>query len=94
MHHLRELTSAARREPSPAERLTARERQVIAGVATGESNREIATRLGLSEITVKHHVSNIFDKLGVSNRAELAVYATSRGLASPPPHANGSDPKL
>ena len=93
VQHLREQAASSRREASPAERLTARERQVIAGVATGESNREIATRLGLSEITVKHHVSNIFDKLGVSNRAELAVYATSRGLAGPPP-ATGSNSKL
>jgi DNA-binding NarL/FixJ family response regulator len=92
VHHLQEHASATRREPSPAERLTARERQVVAGVASGESNKEIATRLGLSEITVKHHVSNIFDKLGVSNRAELAVYATSRGLAGPPP-ANGANSK-
>ena len=93
VQHLREQAASSRREASPAERLTARERQVIAGVATGESNREIATRLGLSEVTVKHHVSNIFDKLGVSNRAELAVYATSRGLASLPPLANCSDHK-
>ena len=92
VHHLREQAAGTRREASPADRLTTRERQVIAGVATGESNREIAARLGLSEITVKHHVSNIFDKLGVSNRAELAVYATSRGLAGTPP-ANGSNSK-
>jgi DNA-binding NarL/FixJ family response regulator len=84
VHHLRVLSGNGRRTATPAERLTPRERQVVAGVATGESNREIATRLGLSEITVKHHVSNIFDKLGVSNRAELAVYATSRGLAQQP----------
>jgi DNA-binding NarL/FixJ family response regulator len=81
---LRELTANGRRTTAPAERLTPRERQVVARVATGESNREIATHLGLSEITVKHHVSSIFDKLGVSNRAELAAYATSRGLAQQP----------
>jgi len=84
VHHLRELSGNGRRTATPAERLTPRERQVVAGVASGESNREIASRLGLSEITVKHHVSNIFDKLGVSNRAELAAYATSRGLAQQP----------
>ena len=89
VRHLRELSAAARRGPSPAERLTARERQVVAGVATGESNREIASRLGLSEITVKHHVSSIFDKLGVSNRAELAAYATTRGLVGLQPPSNG-----
>ena len=81
VHHLRQLSSNGHRAASPAEGLTPRERQVIAGVAAGESNREIAARLGLSEMTVKHHVSNIFDKLGVSNRVELAAYATSRGLA-------------
>jgi two-component system nitrate/nitrite response regulator NarL len=81
VRHLRERSAAAQRPPSPADRLTARERQVVAGVASGESNREIARRLGLAEDTVKHHVTNIFDKLGVSNRAELAAYATSRGLA-------------
>ena len=93
VRHLRELSSAARRGPSPAERLTARERQVVAGVATGESNREIASRLGLSEITVKHHVSSIFDKLGVSNRAELAAYATTRGLVGLQPPSNGHNIK-
>jgi DNA-binding NarL/FixJ family response regulator len=92
VHHLRVLSGSGARTATPAERLTPRERQVVAGVATGESNREIANRLGLSEITVKHHVSNIFDKLGVSNRAELAVYATSRGLTGPS-HANGSASK-
>jgi DNA-binding NarL/FixJ family response regulator len=84
VRHLRDLSGNGPRTAPPAERLTPRERQVIAGVTTGESNREIASRLGLSEITVKHHVSNIFDKLGVSNRAELAAYATSRGLAQQP----------
>jgi len=93
MRHLQELSGNGHRTATPAERLTPRERQVVAGVAAGESNREIAHRLGLSEITVKHHVSNIFDKLGVSNRAELAVYATSRGLAAPPQPANRSHSK-
>ena len=84
VRHLQELSSA-RREPTPADRLSRRERQVIVGVASGETNREIAARLGLSEDTIKHHITNIFDKLGVSNRAELASYATSRGLVTPPP---------
>jgi DNA-binding NarL/FixJ family response regulator len=67
--------AAARRAGSPHPR----ERQVVAGIATSESNKETATHLGLSEITAKHYVSNIFDNLDVSSRAELAVYATSRG---------------
>jgi two-component system, NarL family, nitrate/nitrite response regulator NarL len=86
VRHLRErAAAAARRRPSPAERLTAREREIIAAVAAGDSNREVAQRLSLAEDTVKHHISNIFDKLGVSNRAELAAYAASHGLADLPP---------
>ena len=82
VRHLRErVGAAAGRRPSPAERLTPREREIVAAVAAGVSNREIAARLGLAEDTVKHHVTNIFDKLGVSNRAELAAYAARHGLA-------------
>jgi len=85
VRHLRERAApAGPRTPSPAERLTAREREIVAAVAEGESNREVAQRLALAEDTVKHHISNIFDKLGVSNRAELAAYAASHGLAEPP----------
>jgi DNA-binding NarL/FixJ family response regulator len=75
--------AAARRRRTPAERLTDRERGIVALVAAGASNREVAQRLALAEDTVKHHISNIFDKLGVSNRAELAAYAASHGLAEP-----------
>lgn len=60
--------------------LTARELQVIAGVAIGESNREIAGRLQIREDTVKHHLSSIFDKVGVFSRVELAVFAIHHGL--------------
>jgi two-component system nitrate/nitrite response regulator NarL len=86
VRHLRERAAAvARRRPSPAQRLTAREREIVAAVAAGDSNRQIAARLGLAEDTVKHHITNIFDKLGVSNRAEMAAYAASHGLAEPGP---------
>jgi DNA-binding NarL/FixJ family response regulator len=60
--------------------LTRRELQVVAAAATGESNREISGRLKVSEDTVKHHLSNIFDKLGVFSRVELAVFAVNHGL--------------
>jgi two-component system nitrate/nitrite response regulator NarL len=92
VRHLRErAASAARKRLSPADRLTPREREIVAWVAAGESNREVAHRLSLAEDTVKHHISNVFDKLGVSNRAELAAYAASHGLAQPPPPAKDSD---
>ena len=60
--------------------LTARELQVIGGIKMGESNREIAGRLEVREDTVKHHLSSIFDKLGVFSRVELAVFAIHHGL--------------
>jgi DNA-binding NarL/FixJ family response regulator len=56
--------------------LTRRELQVIGAVLAGYGNREIAQRLGISRDTTKHHLSNIFDKLGVSNRLELALFAS------------------
>ena len=64
--------------------LTKRELQVVAAAASGESNKEIARRLNVSEQTVKHHLSNIFDKTGVFSRVELAVFAMNHGLADAP----------
>lgn len=55
--------------------LTPRELQVVATVVAGYSNREIAKKFSLSEDTVKHHLSKIFDKTGASNRLELALFA-------------------
>jgi two-component system nitrate/nitrite response regulator NarL len=60
--------------------LTPREMQVIAKVVAGCPNKEIAQLFSISENTVKHHLSNIFDTLGVSNRLELALFATSHRL--------------
>ncbi len=56
-------------------RLSDREREVVALVAQGFKNKEIAERIFLSEQTVKNHMHNIFNKLGVSDRLELALYA-------------------
>ncbi len=67
---------------TPAAPLTPREREVVSSVLQGLSNREIATRLSVSEDTVKHHLTNIYDKLGLSSRVELVVYALSHGLAT------------
>lgn len=60
--------------------LTAREMEVVTAIVAGYSNREIAHKLTLSEQTVKHHITNIFDKLGVSNRMELTLFAVSHHL--------------
>ncbi|RLC66716.1 MAG: DNA-binding response regulator [Chloroflexi bacterium] len=60
--------------------LSARECEVLALVAEGDSNREIAEKLGISYNTVKNHVRSILTKLGVKNRAQAAAYAVSEGL--------------
>lgn len=68
-------------EAAPAGvRLTAREHQVLAEIAHGRSNREIARALALSEKTVKTHVSAILTKLGVQDRTQAALYAVRTGL--------------
>jgi DNA-binding NarL/FixJ family response regulator len=64
----------------PAE-LTEREREVIALVAEGLTNGEIAHRLVIAEKTARNHVSNILDKLGLSRRSEAAAYAVRHGIA-------------
>jgi DNA-binding CsgD family transcriptional regulator len=61
--------------------LTEREREVAALIAQGQSNREIAAALVLSERTVATHVSNILAKLNVASRAQIAAWASDRGLA-------------
>jgi len=60
--------------------LTPRELEIVVAVSTGYTNKDIAQRFSISEDTVKHHLTNIFDKLGVANRLELAVLAIGRGL--------------
>jgi len=60
--------------------LTVREKEMISAVASGSCNKEIACRFTISEKTVKRHLVNIFDKLGVSSRLELAVFAMHHGL--------------
>jgi len=63
--------------------LTPREEQVVALVADGLSNREVANELGLSEHTIKKYLLRIFDKVGVSSRVELVLYAMSHGENRP-----------
>jgi DNA-binding NarL/FixJ family response regulator len=64
--------------------LTPRERQIVSAIAAGETNRDIAQRLSLSADTVKHHLTNVFDKCGVSNRLELALFAVNHRLVHTP----------
>ncbi|MFB3855528.1 MAG: response regulator [Vicinamibacterales bacterium] len=61
-------------------RLTPRELEIIAAIVEGASNKDIGEQLGISEQTVKNNLSGIFDKLGVANRLELALYAVNQHL--------------
>ena len=64
--------------------LTVREREVIALVAEGMRNRQIGERLFISEKTVRHYLTSVFDKLGVADRLALMIYAFQHGLAKIP----------
>ena len=63
--------------------LTARERDVLGGIARGLSNRSIADELGITERTARTHVSNILAKLGLSSRTQAALLAVQHGLDAP-----------
>lgn len=78
-----DLANAIRRASPQKPRsdlLTARELEIVSGIVAGESNREIAARLSISLQTVKHHLTSVFDKTGVSTRLELALYAIRHGI--------------
>ena len=68
--------------------LTRREVQIIGALVDGQTNKDIATTFGISEYTVKHHLTNIYDKLGVYNRVELVLFAINRGLCALHPAAS------
>ncbi|MCL5669787.1 MAG: response regulator transcription factor [Acidobacteria bacterium] len=64
--------------------LTPREVEIVSAIVRGYTNRDIADEFSIAEQTVKHHLSNIFDKLGVSNRLELALFAVNHQLVEKP----------
>jgi DNA-binding NarL/FixJ family response regulator len=77
----RQLLQATARPEQPIERLTSREQDVLALVARGLTNRQIADTLTISEKTVSVHVSNLLSKTGLSSRTQAALYAARIGLA-------------
>ena len=75
--------AAANPQPVPSQSrfgLTARETQIISFITQGCMNRDIANSLSITEETVKRHLTNIFNKVGMSNRLELAIFAIEHGL--------------
>ena len=88
---LREISAAS---PAPTRKhfgLTPRELEIISLILGGLSNGDIASRFSISEKTVKHHLTNIFDKLGVSNRLELALFALHHKLEPSPAPADPAE---
>ena len=78
---LRDLIPAAGEEAKKkAFGLTPRELEVVSAIVLGYTNKDIARKFTISEDTVKHHLTNIFDKVGVSNRLELALFSIEHRL--------------
>jgi len=85
MQYLRTLMAPAVTYPHNNKyRLTPRELEIVSAVVAGYANKEIAQHFKISEDTVKHHLSNIFDKIGVSTRLELALFAVNQSLPFKP----------
>ena len=79
------LTCAIKKPVRPVgEELTTRQRQVFDLIVLGQSNKEIARSLGLSEGTVKIHIAKLFEKLGVRNRSAVALAGAKLGLSLVP----------
>jgi len=85
VQYLRSMVEASSNEPRKKNYgLTPRELEVVSAVVAGYANKEIAQHFKISEDTVKHHLSNIFDKVGVSTRLELALFAVNQSLPFKP----------
>ena len=74
------MTRHSRPAADPFPELTDREEEVLEFIARGQANREIGARLGISDKTVRNHVSNIFNKLQVADRPQAIIRAREAGL--------------
>jgi two-component system nitrate/nitrite response regulator NarL len=80
---LRDLAAQTAPPPRKTFGLTARELEVVTLITEGSTNKHIAETFGISEETVKRHLTNIFNKIGVGNRLELALFALNHNLLPP-----------
>jgi DNA-binding NarL/FixJ family response regulator len=88
-----DLETASNGRPVPAviDSLSSREREILVGLASGRTNRELAEELIVSEATVKTHVSNLLAKLGVRSRVQAVVLAYEAGVVRPGERSNRGD---
>jgi len=86
------LQSTQERPRRPADTLTGREKTIISYLIQGWKNREIGQQLSITEQTVKNHLRSIYDKVGVSDRLELVLYAIHQRLELPPANASSIRP--
>ena len=84
-HLWRQDDSAENFDKEKIAQLSKREREIIRLIGQGLKNRQIAERLSISEITVRHHLSSVYEKLDVSDRLELTIFAYQNDLAELPP---------
>ena len=89
---LRDLSAGHPRPTRKHFGLTPRELEIVGVIVGGYSNHDIAAKFSISEKTVKHHLTNIFDKLGVSNRLELALFALHHHLTADATAPESSQP--
>ena len=87
---LRDLAAQTAPPPRKTFGLTSRELEVVTLITEGSTNKHIAETFGISEETVKRHLTNIFNKLGVGNRLELALFALNHHLLPPEPAGEAS----
>lgn len=78
-----EIASGLRTADAASDGMTAREVEVLKLMSSGLANKQIAYRLKISEKTVRNHISHIYEKIGVVDRAQAALYAVRKGLITP-----------
>ena len=83
-HMAKRLGDVQAQQVRPRDTLTSREKTIISYLMQGWRNREIARHLSITEQTVKNHLRTVYDKLGVSDRLELVLYAIHQRLELPP----------
>ena len=90
--HSTQLFNRSREQPVPASSLTPREREILLLIAGGHGNKQIARLLGISDKTVKSHCGRLFQRIGVTDRTQAAIWALKNLPADEPLRQVASQP--